>query len=183
VNHWFGTVIALLAGPMSSWHFGTLVLAGTISLAQGCATKNCDLADWQDGLTVKVTSDEPLTSGTYRFVIEIPEEKLEVDLAIEDPANTQQGVYVSERVEHGTWQVNASLSGSTAFGTVGEVVIGRLRGETGGPESLSLTALQDDVEIGALELDAIDYREKEPNGPGCGVAKTAVVSISIAPRQ
>jgi hypothetical protein len=124
-----------------------------------------------------------LTSGTYRFVIEIPEEKLEVDLAIEDPANTQRGVYVSKRLERGSWQVNAALSGSASYGTQGEIVIGRFRGETGGPESLSLTALQDGVEIGALKLGSIDYREDEPNGPGCGVAKTAVASISLAPTQ
>lgn len=126
---------------------------------------------WQEGLTVEVTSDEPLTSGTYRFVIEIPGETFEVDLAVEHPENTQQGVSVSGRIERGPWEVNASLSGSTSFGTLGNIVIGRFRGETGGPESLSLVALQDGVEIGLLELGAIDYREEEPNGPGCGVAR------------
>jgi hypothetical protein len=160
-----------------------LVVALAVGLAQGCATKDCTAIGWQEGLTVEVTSDEPLTGGTYRFAIEIPEQKFEVDLAIEDPANTQQGVYVSKRIERGTWQVNASLSGSTHFGTHGQVVIGRFRGESGGPESLSIVALQNGVEIGALELGAIDYREDEPNGPGCGAAKTAIASISIAPTQ
>jgi hypothetical protein len=174
-------VIAPVARLMSN--LATLALAVTVTLAQGCATKVCTLIGWQEGLTVKVTSDEPLTGGTYRFVVEIPEETFEVDLAIADPVNTQQGVYVSRRIERGSWQVNASLSGSTSFGTLGEVVIGRFRGATGGPESLRLVALQDGVEIGSLALGAIDYREDEPNGPGCGVSKTAVASISIAPIQ
>lgn len=72
------------AAIMSNLHLATLALAVTVSLAQGCATKGCTLLGWQEGLTVKVTSDEPLTGGTYRFVIEIPEEKFEVDLAVED---------------------------------------------------------------------------------------------------
>jgi hypothetical protein len=168
---------------MSNLRLATLALAIAVSAAQGCATKECTLMGWQEGLTVEVTSDEPLTAGTYRFVIEVPEEKFQVDLAIEDPANTQQGVYASRRIERGTWQVNASLSGSAELGTHGEIVIGRFRGESGGPDSLSMMALQDGVEIGELELGTIDYREEEPNGPDCGVAKTAVASILIAPTQ
>ena len=164
-------------------HLASLALAVTVSFTQSCAEKPCTDIGWQEGLTVNVSSDEPLTEGTYRFVIEIPEQKFEVDLTLEAPANTQEGVYVSKHIDRGSWQLNASLAGSTGFGTVGEVVIGRVGKTGGGPKSLSLTALQDGVEIGALELGAIDYSKDEPNGPGCGVATTAVASILITPRE
>jgi hypothetical protein len=43
--------------------------------------------------------------------------------------------------------------------------------------------LQDNAEIGALELGSIDYDQEEINGPGCGVSESATATISIAPVQ
>jgi hypothetical protein len=163
------------------WTVGTLALLA--GLTHGCSgAQECTLIGWQEGLTVDVTSDEPLTPGVYRFVAEIPGETFEVDLTLEEPKNTQHGAYASGRIERDVWQVNASLAGGE-FGTTGDITIGRFKGESGGPKSLSLTVLQDGAEIGALELDAIDYDEREPNGPGCGVATTARASVSISPVQ
>jgi len=166
---------------MKKPHLVALALAAIVGFAQGCETQSCSAVGWQEGLTVKVTSDEPLTAGAYRFVIEIPEQTFEVNLTLENPKNTQEGVYVSQHIERDYWQVNASLSGSTQFGTEGDITIGRFKGETGGPKTLTLTVFQDGVEIGALELGAIDYHQDELNGSGCGVATTANTSISIAP--
>jgi hypothetical protein len=83
----------------------------------------------------------------------------------------------------GHWQVNASLAGSDAFGTSGDISVGRFKGETGGPENIILTVRQDGSEIGHLELDQIAYHQDEPNGPGCGVATTASASLELTPRQ
>jgi len=164
-------------------HFASLVLAVAVSFTQSCSEKPCTDIGWQEGLTVTLNSDEPLTGGTYRFIIEIPDDTFEVNLALQDPQNTRDGIYVSQHIDRGAWQVNASLTGSTAYGTTGQIVIGRLGKTGGGPQSLRLTARQDDVEIGALELAAIDYSKDEPNGPDCGVARTAVTSILLTPRE
>lgn len=154
-----------------------------ISLAPGCSQESCTDIGWREGLTVEMTSDQPLTAGTYHFSIEIPDETFELDLKLEAPDNTERGIYVSEHTTRGYWQLNASLAGSDAFGTVGDLSVGRFNGETGGPQSLVLTVRQDDAEIGRLELDEIAYRQDEPNGPGCGVATTASASMELAPLQ
>lgn len=154
-----------------------------ISLSQGCSSKTCSEVGWNEGLTVNMTSDEPLTAGTYRVLIEIPDESFELDLKLEAPNNTQLGYTVSEHMTRGHWQVNASLSGSDAFGTLGDISVGRFEGQTGGPESVTVTVLQDGTEIGRLELDEIAYRKDEPNGPDCGVATTASASLELAPLQ
>jgi hypothetical protein len=130
-----------------------------------------------------MTSDEPLTAGTYRFLIEIPDEAFEFELELEAPNNTQRGYTVSEHLTRGHWQVNASLSGSDAFGTLGDISVGRFKGQTGGPADLTVTVRQDGTEIGRLELDDIVYRHDEPNGPDCGVATTASVTLELAPIQ
>ncbi|HEX2877439.1 MAG TPA: hypothetical protein VHP33_39600 [Polyangiaceae bacterium] len=169
---WLATVLTLNAAA-----------ALLISLSQGCSAKSCSEMGWSEGLTVNMTSDEPLTAGTYRVLIEIPDESFEFDLKLEAPNNTQLGHTVSEHMTRGHWQVNASLSGSDAFGTLGDISVGRFKGQTGGPESLTVTVLQDGTEIGRLELDDIAYRKDEPNGPDCGVATTASASLELAPRQ
>lgn len=162
----------------------TLIAAALlISIAQGCSQTSCTLVGWSEGLTVKLTSAQPLTAGTYHFSIEIPDETFELDLKLEAPNNTEGGVYVSEHMTRGHWQLNASLTGSEAFGTSGDISVGRFKGQTGGPESLILTVRQDGTEIGRLELDEIAYRQDEPNGPGCGVATTASASLELAPLQ
>ena len=138
---------------------------------------------WSEGLTVNMTSDKPLTVGTYHFLLEIPDESFELDLKLEAPNNTQLGHTVSKHLTRAHWQVNASLSGSDAFGTLGDISVGRFNGQTGGPESLTMTVLQDGTEIGRLELDQIAYRQDEPNGPDCGVATTASASLELAPLE
>lgn len=172
---------------MVNWPWVSLGLAVMVSSAQGCTEVTdtgghaCTLIGWSEGLTVNIASDTPMTKGVYRLVVEIPDETFDVDLKITDPGNTQDGIYVSQHVDRGNWQLNASLTGTPRAS--GEVSIGRLGNGGGGPNSVTLTVQQDGVEIGRLELDAIDYRKDEPNGPGCGVATTATASISIAPVQ
>ena len=130
-----------------------------------------------------MTSEQPLTAGTYHIRIEIPDETFELELELEDPNNTHKGYTVSEHLTRGHWQVNASLSGSDAFGTDGSISVGRFAGEFGGPERLTVTVSQDGTEVGQLELDDIDYRQEEPNGPGCGVATTASATLELTPIQ
>jgi hypothetical protein len=161
-----------------------LGLAVIVGLTQGCETRSCPAVGWSEGLTVDVTSTKPLTGGTFRFVVEIPGQTFDVNLVLEDPKNTQQGVLVSQHIERDTWQLNASLTGfiqNGNYSTTGDIAIGRYKGQSGGPEWLNLTAFQDDAQIGSLELDAIEYHKDQINGPGCGVATTAVASISITP--
>ena len=174
-----------VAGPAPRRATVLTVIAAAlaITLAQGCSSQNCTLVGWNEGLTVTMTSNQPLTAGTYHFSLEIPGETFEFDLKLEAPKNTLDGVYVSKHMTRGHWQVNASLAGSDAFGTVGHISVGRFRDETGGPPSLILTARQDGSEIGRLELDEIAYRRQEPNGPGCGVATTASAELVLAPLQ
>lgn len=166
---------------MRNVRLGVLVLGSMLGLVPGCMTQNCTDMGWQEGLTVNVTSDEPLTAGTYRFVVEIPGQTFELELPIEEPENTDRGIYASDRVTRDKWQLNLSLTGSSQFGVNGSLVIGRFNGASGGPESITLTVLQDDVQIGELDLPDIEYDEREPNGPDCGVATTATASIAITP--
>jgi hypothetical protein len=168
---WLATVRTLLAAAL------------LVGLTQGCSVKDCTFIGWDEGLTVGMTSDQPTPAGTYHFSIELPDETFEFDLKLEAPNNTREGVYVIERMTRGHWQVNASLAGSDAFGTSGDISVGRFKGETGGPESIILTVRQDGSEIGRLELDEIAYRQDEPNGPGCGVATTASASLELTPLQ
>jgi len=167
-------------------HLAVFTVAVAAALAQGCGTRSCTAVGWQEGLTVRVTSDEPLTPGNYRLVMKIPGQTFEVSLTLEDPKNTQQGVYASQHAELGSWQANASLSGFIQSGTYkasGEIAISRSNGASGGPESLTVTVLQDDVPIGTLSLEAIDYQRHEFNGPGCGEATIATATVAITPRH
>ena len=171
---------------MKTLHLYFSTLAVTLGLAPACEAHSCTMVGWSEGLTVNVTSDEPPTAGTYRFVIEIPNDTFEVDLPLEAPKNTRQGVIVSQRIARSSWQINASLSGlaqAEKVTTLGDITIGRFEGQSGGPQSLTLTVFQDGAQIGSLELADIDYRKTEFNGPGCGVATTATASVSIAPVQ
>lgn len=154
-----------------------------LGVTPGCSARNCTLIGWREGLTVDLTSEQPLTAGTYHFLIEIPDETFELELELEAPNNTQKGVTVSEHLTRDHWQVNASLSGSDAYGTLGDISVGRYAGETGGPESISVTVSQDGTEIGRLELDEIAYQQDEPNGPDCGVATTASATLELSPIQ
>jgi hypothetical protein len=130
-----------------------------------------------------MTSEQPLTAGTYHIRIEIPDETFEFDLELEDPNNTHNGYIVSEHLTRGHWQINASLAGSDAFGTFGSFGVGRFAGVSGGPERLAVTVSQDGTDVGQLELDDIDYHQDEPNGPGCGVATTASAMLELSPVQ
>src|SRR5688572_24121837 len=101
---------------MRNVRLGVLVLGGMLGLMPGCMVHECTLMGWQEGLAVNVTSDEPLTPGTYRFVVEIPGQTFELELPIEEPDNTERGIYASHRVTRDNWQLNLSLTGSSQFG-------------------------------------------------------------------
>jgi len=171
-------------GAKNAWRVAVLVsIAATLLLSLTGCSMSCTDVGWREGLTVSMTSKQPLTAGTYHVVIEIPDETFELDLVVAAPENTQNGVTVSEHLTRGDWQVNASLSGSDAFGSDGDISVGRRGDESGGPESISITVSQDGTEIGRLELDEITYRQHEPNGPDCGVATTASATLELSPLQ
>ncbi len=135
---------------------------------------------WTEGLTIELSSDQPLPAATYQLSIEIPDETFDLELQLNAPSNTEQGLYASKHLTRGHWQLNASLAGSNEAGS-GEISIGRFNGKAGGPESVLVTVRQDGTEIGRLELDGIAYRHDEPNGPDCGVATTASAEMELTP--
>jgi hypothetical protein len=162
---------------MANGWWASLVVV-SVSFAQGCNSHSCTLLGWNEGLTVEVNAEEPLTEGVYHFIVEIPGQTFDFELPIEAPKNTEQGFCVSKHIDQSGWQLNASFCGSP-----GDIVVGRLGKEGGGPKSIAITVEQDGVEIGKLEQDDIAYHRDEPNGPDCGEATTARTSMTITPVQ
>jgi hypothetical protein len=50
---------------------------------------------------------------------------------------------------------------------------------TGAPKALSITLSRDGGEIFA-DSPSVKYRESEPNGPDCGVCRSASMDLTVA---
>jgi hypothetical protein len=63
--------------------------------------------------------------------VETPGQTFDINLVLEDPKNTRQGILVSQHVERDSWQLNASLAGfgqNGSYSATGDIAIGRYKG-------------------------------------------------------
>ncbi len=152
------------------------------AVSSGCVldfSKSCTLLGHIEGLTIELSADE-LMPAILGFTLELPDDSYSFTL---DMRNTEvPGLCVHERIENQEWWIEAQLCGPTGPNEAyhGHVSVQRANG-AGGPERATLTLAVEDRAVGFLDLPNIDYKDWEPNGPGCGVATTFTAALLISP--
>jgi len=159
---------------------------GLIGPASGCASPDCTLVGWHEGLTVAVQGLDASADETHEFRIEA--DGIDVALAIEfedavgnclpdAPAETMcddsvsAGRYGSLRASL-EWVRPTSLTLNVHYVDGGELA--------GGPEVARIRVLRAGETVGDGTFEP-DYQRDEPNGEGCGVATRAEAELTLSP--